>query len=121
MRLPANVTIEKPRHPRSKCGTYVPGITGSHPLLREELVNLPNPLAFYVAADGEDLDMDESRVSGYIRLDLNRALLTREFIWGDKKRRQTLLQLPALCLHGLPESDRQKMRFVRRTAACFCP
>ncbi len=46
MRLPANVTIEKPRHPRSKCGTYVPGITGSHPLLREELVNLPNPLAF---------------------------------------------------------------------------
>ena len=85
MRLPANVTIEKPRHPRSICGTYVPGITGSHPLLREELVNLPNPLAFYVAADGEDLDMDESRISGYVRqLDLNRALLSREFIWETK-------------------------------------
>ena len=41
MRMPANVTIEKPRHPYSKWGVYVPGVTGIHPMLKEELVNLP--------------------------------------------------------------------------------
>ncbi len=82
MRLPANVTIEKPRHPRSKWGTYVPGVTGNHPLLREELVNLPNPLVFRVAADGEALDMDACRIKGYSRsLCLRNGVLTREFLW----------------------------------------
>ena len=37
MRMPANVTIEKPRHPYSKWGVYVPGVTGIHPMLKEEL------------------------------------------------------------------------------------
>ena len=86
MRLPANVTIEKPRHPRSKWGTYVPGITGLHPLLREELVNLPNPLAFRVWAGGEALDMDESRLSGYEQsLNLKNGVLKREFCWETKE------------------------------------
>ena len=39
MRLPANVTVEKPRHPRSKAGCYIPGVTGIHPLLNEVVVN----------------------------------------------------------------------------------
>lgn len=86
VRLPANVTIEKPRHPRSKWGTYIPGITGLHPLLKEECVNLPNPLVLKVCADGEWLDMDECDIEDYHRvLDMRSALLTRTFLWKTKK------------------------------------
>lgn len=82
MRMPANVTIEKPRHPRSKCGTYIPGITGTHPLLKEEIVNLPNPLCFFVSADGERLDMDECNIKEFERrLNLKSGVLVREFVW----------------------------------------
>lgn len=86
MRLPANVTIEKPKHPRSKWGTYVPGITGLHPLLKEELVNLPNPLVFQVRAGQEALDMDESDIKDYEQsLNLKNGVLTRDFCWETKE------------------------------------
>lgn len=86
MRMPANVTIERPRHPRSKCGTYVPGITGKHPLLKEEMINLPNPLVIVPWLDGERLDMDACHISEYLRsLDLASGLLTRRFIWTGEK------------------------------------
>lgn len=39
LRFPDNVTLEKPRHPKSKQGTFIPGIVGRHPLLKEEIVN----------------------------------------------------------------------------------
>ena len=82
MRMPANVTIEKPRHPRSKCGTYVPGITGIHPLLKEELVNLPNPLCVGITAEGIPLDMDTCEIRDYERrLCLADGVLEREFVW----------------------------------------
>lgn len=82
MRLPANVTVEKSRHPRSKCGTYIPGITGLHPLLKEEIVNLPNPLVIRIYADGEALDMDCGRISEYFReLNLRNGILYRTFKW----------------------------------------
>jgi len=82
VRLPANVTLEKPRHPRSKWGTYVPGITGLHPLLRQELVNLPYFMDLRVFADGEPLDMDRCRLDGYDRfLDLRDGVLHRRFAW----------------------------------------
>ena len=89
MRLPANVTIEKPRHPRSKCGTYIPGITGIHPMLKEEVVNLPNPLCFYVEAEGMRLDMDTCVIEDYERrLELRTGVLERSFLWnlGDGKK-----------------------------------
>lgn len=82
MRLPANVTLEKPRHPRSKCGTYVPGVTGRHPLLNEEMVNLPNPLRVLPTLNGEALDMDLCHISGYQRtLNMADGLLSRVFLW----------------------------------------
>jgi len=82
MRLPANVTIEKPRHPVSKWGTYVPGITGIHPLLKEEMVNLPYVLFFKLFANGKPLDMSSSNISNYMRvLDMRDGLLYREFDW----------------------------------------
>lgn len=81
-RLPANVTLEKQRSPRSKCGTYVPGIMGSHPLLNEEVVNLPNPLIFRVSCSLEALDMDLCEIKDYSRvLNLRNGVLARRFIW----------------------------------------
>lgn len=83
MRLPANVTLEKPKHPRSKWGMYIPGITGNHPLLKEEIVNLPYMLSFKVIADGTELDMDICKITGYKRtLDMRDGLLYRKFDWA---------------------------------------
>lgn len=85
MRLPANVTIEKPHHPLSKCGTYIPGITGQHPLLKEVIVNLPNPLFLTVESTNESLDMLDSDIRNYSRtLDLRRGILQRHFDWHSK-------------------------------------
>jgi len=85
MRLPANVTIEKPRHPRSKYGTYIPGVTGNHPLLKEEVVNLPNPLEFHVRFNDEWYDVDKSETKAYQReLNLRNGELGRTFEWHTK-------------------------------------
>jgi trehalose/maltose hydrolase-like predicted phosphorylase len=85
MRLPANVTLEKLRHPRSKWGTYVPGITGIHPMLKEELVNLPNPLWLQTICDGETLDMDRCCIENYHReLNLKNGILNRSLIWKTR-------------------------------------
>lgn len=85
MRLPANVTLEKPRHPRSKAGTYIPGITGQHPLLNEEGINLPNPLCFTPQVAGEDYDLDRSRTEDYLRtLDMASGELVRSFLWRTR-------------------------------------
>ena len=82
MRLPANVTVETPRHPYSKWGVYVPGITGIHPLLKEELVNLPYLPALKVSAGKTCLDMELPAISGYRRyLDMRDGVLYREFDW----------------------------------------
>lgn len=82
MRMPANVTIEKPRHPRSKFGTYIPGVTGNHPLLNNEGVNLPYPFLVKVSIDGEWLDIDESNIEEHTRcLDMRDGVLYRTFRW----------------------------------------
>lgn len=62
-RMPANVTIEKARHPYSKWGTYIPGIVGQHPLLNEEMVNLPYLCGINLMIDQEkfQFDMDTIR------------------------------------------------------------
>lgn len=82
LRFPDNVTLEKPRHPKSKQGTFIPGIVAEHPLLKEEIVNLPYMLGLELRSAGESLDMDRSRISGYSRwLDLRDGCLHRSLIW----------------------------------------
>ncbi len=89
MRMPANVTIERPRHPYSKWGVYIPGITGQHPLLKEELVNLPYIMALKLSVDDVFVDMEMPEVSSYSRtLDFRDGVLTREFDY--KKENQIL-------------------------------
>lgn len=82
LRFPDNVTLEKPRHPKSKQGTFIPGIVGRHPLLKEEIINLPFYLGLEFRSGGESLDMDRCRISSYkCWLDLRDGSLHRSFIW----------------------------------------
>lgn len=91
--------VSKPKHlghkmrnkPKARWGTYVPGIYGKHPVLNNELINLPFFLSFEPTVDDVDLDMEKSRLTKYSRrLHLKDALLVREFDWylpsGSKVR-----------------------------------
>ncbi|WP_339250471.1 glycosyl hydrolase family 65 protein [Paenibacillus sp. FSL P2-0136] len=89
LRFPDNVTLEKPRHPKSKQGTFVPGIVAQHPLLKEEIVNLPYMLGLEFRSGDEALDMDRCQISGYSRrLDLRDGRLHRSFLWETKEGMQ---------------------------------
>lgn len=81
-RLPANVTSEKFRETKSKWGTYVPGIFGRHPLLNNEMINLPWFLGMAPIVDGERLDVEKCRIEDYRReLRLDTATLVRTLRW----------------------------------------
>ncbi len=82
MRMPANVTLEQPRHTITKWGTFIPGIVGKHPLLKEEIINLPYFLGMDLVIANEKLDMESSTIKEYKRwLDLRDGCLFRSFIW----------------------------------------
>ncbi|MCX7847775.1 MAG: hypothetical protein N2595_07090 [bacterium] len=82
LRTPGNVTIETFRTAKSKWGTYVPGFMDRHPLLNEQMVNLPFPLGLAVWADGEKLDMEHSRLSAFAYwLDLRDGCVHRRVRW----------------------------------------
>lgn len=81
-RLPANVTLEKARHPVSKWGLYVPGIYGKHPILGEEIVNLPYGIGMNLYHANERLDMELSSYDGLTRsLNMSNGLLKRSLVW----------------------------------------
>lgn len=81
-RLPANVTSEQFRHPVSKWGTYVPGVYGRHPLLDNQLINLPWIAWLSPVVDGERLNCSRSELMRHERmLDLRSATLRRETVW----------------------------------------
>lgn len=81
-RLPANVTLEKIRNPVSKWGVYVPGIYGKHPILGEELVNLPYVPGINLYCQGEKFDMGCSGYDNYEKsLDMRNGALRRSLIW----------------------------------------
>lgn len=85
VRLPANVTLEQPRHPLSKWGTYLPGVMSQHPVLREEMVNLPYFLEFIPSIEGEKLDMCRSQVTDYRRtMNFRTGELERTLTWHTK-------------------------------------
>ncbi|MCC6357644.1 MAG: glycoside hydrolase family 65 protein [Phycisphaerales bacterium] len=81
-RLPANVTSERFRPAPSKWGTYVPGIFGRHPLLNNEMINLPYFWWTRVWIDGRPVDARAPElVRQERRLDLATGVLTREIVW----------------------------------------
>jgi hypothetical protein len=84
-RTPANVTTESFRRTKLKWGTYVPGVFGRHPMLNNEMINLPFFMGLAPVVVGEKLDMEASRISGYRReLLLREAVLRRTLVWHAK-------------------------------------
>ncbi|MEO2074894.1 MAG: glycosyl hydrolase family 65 protein [Bacillus sp. (in: firmicutes)] len=82
MRLPMNVTLEKSHHMKSKWGTFVPGIVGNHPLLKEVMVNLPNMIGWSVWFNEEPLRMEQGTIHAYKRnLNMKNGTLNRSFVW----------------------------------------
>ena len=55
-RMPASVTAEKLPAGKLKWGTYVPGVFGKHPLLNNEMINLPFFIGMAPRVAGEKLD-----------------------------------------------------------------
>lgn len=86
LRTPGNVTLETFRAAKSKWGTYVPGLMDRHPLLNEEMVNIPFLLGLEVAADGERLDMEHSRITHWhYWLDLRDGCVHRQVRWHTQR------------------------------------
>lgn len=82
LRMPANVTLEKHMNPKSKWGVYVPGIVGNHPILNEEMVNLPYIFGLNIYMGNNRFDMEKSIYDNYTReLDLKSGVLSRSLNW----------------------------------------
>jgi len=86
MRMPMNVTLEKSNHMISKWGTYVPGVVGEHPLLKEVMVNLPWMLEWRMWFNDEPFNMDSCIIREYNRhLNMQEGTLKRSFIWQSEQ------------------------------------
>jgi kojibiose phosphorylase len=119
-RLPANVTAEPMRHPLSKVGTYVPGIYGRHPLLNNELINLPSFIGFVPSFDGERFSLDACDVRDHGRtLRLDDAVLERMFTWHTRAGAAVRVRFerfvsaarPHLCVQRLSLTPDRHARF----------
>ena len=81
-RMAMNVSLEVVPSKKSRWGTFIPLVQGKHPFWNVGVINLPYMLGMEVFADGERLDMERGRISGYKRwLDMKTATLYRTFVW----------------------------------------
>lgn len=91
-RKPANVTLEKHEKEKTKWGTYIPGVVGKHPLLMTEMINLPYIFELKLWFNGQQLDMDESKIVMYTRwLNLKDGVLHREMEYVGEQGERVLL------------------------------
>jgi len=80
-----NVSLEVVPTKKSRWGTFIPLVQGRHPHWNVGVINLPYMLGLEVYADGEKLDMETGKISGYKRwLNMQEATLYRTFIWETK-------------------------------------
>ena len=80
-----NVSLEVVPTKKSRWGTFIPLVQGRHPFWNVGVINLPYMLGFEVYADGEKLDMEYGKISGYKRwLNMQEATLYRTFLWETK-------------------------------------
>lgn len=122
-RKPAAVTAERFPDLPARWGAYVPGLFAPHPLLNDEMVNLPWFLDLSPFVGDEKLDMVSSRIEGYERwLDMRAATLNRTVTW--RTRSGPLLSVrferfvsqarPSLCIQRMTlESDSDVVATVR--------
>lgn len=123
-RMPANVTVEEAKHPFSKWGVYIPGIVGQHPLLNEEMVNLPYFLGCNLIVENERVQLEEARIEEYhCELDMETAIFSYGFavqhhgkkIQIEAKRYCDLLH-PHLVVQSLQVQSDQPLSFA---VECF--
>jgi len=109
-RMPANVSSESFADTKAKWGTYVPGVFSKHPLLGNEMVNLPWFLGLTPIVDDERLDVETCRIGDYQRvLNLRDGTLTRTLQWTTQAGKQVTLRFerfvsaahPGMCLQKL--------------------
>ena len=82
MRMPGNTTSEKFPEFKARWGTYVPGVYGKHPVLNNELINLPYFAGLAPIIAGERLDLTTSKVTNYKRsLNMREARIERSLDW----------------------------------------
>lgn len=79
-RMPANVTVEEKKHPKGKWGTYIPTIVGKHPILNEEMINLPFLWGLNLYANEEKFTYDKS-TDFHRELCLKDGIMTQSFRW----------------------------------------
>lgn len=73
----------------SEPGTFVAGVYDKSAAQVEELINLPNPLDFRVASEGEKLDVSRVKVLKHHRcLDMKKGLLYRSTHFKDARGRK---------------------------------
>ncbi|UCB56463.1 MAG: CBS domain-containing protein [Candidatus Omnitrophota bacterium] len=78
---------------RAMPGTFITGIYDKSGAQVEELVNLPNPIHFIFAVEGEKLDMHFMGFLKHVRyLDMHKGLLVRKTLFKDGKNRKFLYQ-----------------------------
>ncbi len=69
-------------------GTFIPGIFDKSGAQVDELVNLPNPINFILAVDGEKFDIFAMKILSHRRiLDMKKAAIVRETRFKDAKGR----------------------------------
>ncbi|MBN1871375.1 MAG: CBS domain-containing protein [Candidatus Omnitrophica bacterium] len=72
-------------------GTFIAGLYDKSGAQVEELVNLPNPINFIVAAEGEKLDMRFMEYIKHVRyLDMQKGMVFRRTVFQDGKKRRFL-------------------------------
>lgn len=109
MRMPGNTTSERFPEFKARWGTYVPGVYGKHPVLNNELVNLPYFAGLAPIVAGERLDLTKSQVANCTRsLNLKEARIERALDWsvGATEIRVTFdifidSKRPGLCVQRL--------------------
>jgi len=74
---------------RALPGTFISGVYDRSGAQVEELVNLPNPINFFLLSEGEKIDMFLMRPIKHVRfLDMNKGLLARNSVFKDGKKRK---------------------------------
>lgn len=86
-RFPDNVTLEKLRNPYGKWGTFISGVVGKHPLLNEEMVNLPYFLGFNLYCDDKKIEILDNVESFCQKLNIKNSVYeyTIVFIYNGEK------------------------------------
>lgn len=109
-RQAANVTSEKFPETPARWGTYVPGVFGRHPMLNNEMVNLPWFLGLVPVVDGERLDLATATVNDYRReLRLDAATLRRSLVWRTRSGQRVRVEFERFVSAARPHLGVQRL------------